>query len=253
VVNNGARRKQRLRKIGIIGNGRFGQLWASILSKNFSVLIYDNKPVLEHTTNSLEEILACDTVFFCVPISSLKQALCATLEPLAKSQHKPLIADVCSLKLYPQQLMEELFPPGQEAMLTHPMFGPDSVNQFGLTGQKIVLDKFRASSDQYERWTSFFSSIGLSVIEMGADEHDRLAAQSLGLVHFVGRTLEEFGFIPTAIDSPNVSRLHEVVSSVTRDSEELFRDMQLLNPHMSEVRTRLSQAQQKLSEKLAIT
>jgi prephenate dehydrogenase len=241
-----------LRKIGIIGNGRFGQLWASVLSKNFSVLVYDNKVVPEHASSSLEEIFACDTVFFCVPISSLQQALCASLVHLAKAPHKPLIADVCSLKLYPKQLMEELLPPNQAAMLTHPMFGPDAVDQFGLTGQKIVLDKFRASNDQYERWTSFFRSIGLIVIEMDADEHDRLAAQSLGLVHFLGRTLEEFGFNPTAIDSPNVSRMHEVVNSVSRDSEELFRDLQLLNPHMREVRTRLAQAQQKLTEKLAI-
>jgi prephenate dehydrogenase len=208
--------------------------------------------VPEHASSSLEEIFACDTVFFCVPISSLQQALCASLVHLAKAPHKPLIADVCSLKLYPKQLMEELLPPNQAAMLTHPMFGPDAVDQFGLTGQKIVLDKFRASNDQYERWTSFFRSIGLIVIEMDADEHDRLAAQSLGLVHFLGRTLEEFGFNPTAIDSPNVSRMHEVVNSVSRDSEELFRDLQLLNPHMREVRTRLAQAQQKLTEKLAI-
>jgi len=47
---------------------------------------------------------------------------------------------------------------------------------------------------------------------MSADEHDRLAAESQGVTHFVGRTLERFGFAQTGIDTLGTKRLHDVTS-----------------------------------------
>ena len=71
-----------------------------------------------------------------------------------------------------------------EAMLTHPMFGPDSVSALGLAGQPIVLDRFRASAEAYAFWRDYFARKRLRVIELSADEHDRLAAYSQGVAHF---------------------------------------------------------------------
>jgi hypothetical protein len=78
---------------------------------------------------------------------------------------------------------------------------------------------------------------------MSADEHDRLAAESQGLTHFVGRTLERFGFAPTQIDTLGTKRLQDVTSQVSNDTWQLFVDLQTLNPHTKAMRLRLSEAQ----------
>jgi len=58
---------------------------------------------------------------------------------------------------------------------------------------------------------------------MSADEHDRLAAQSQGLTHFVGRTLERFGFTPTPIDTLGTTKLHEITAQVSNDTRAAVR------------------------------
>ena len=78
---------------------------------------------------------------------------------------------------------------------------------------------------------------------MSADEHDRLAAESQGVAHFVGRTLERFGFAQTPIDTLGTRRLHDVTSQVSNDTWQLFVDLQTLNPHTKGMRLRMSEAQ----------
>ena len=78
---------------------------------------------------------------------------------------------------------------------------------------------------------------------MSADDHDRLAAESQGVTHFVGRTLERFGFAPTPIDTLGTKRLQDVTSQVSNDTWQLFVDLQTLNPHTKAMRLRLSEAQ----------
>ena len=70
-----------------------------------------------------------------------------------------------------------------------------------------------------------------------------LAAESQGVTHFVGRTLERFGFAATPIDTLGTRRLHDVTSQVSNDTWQLFVDLQTLNPHTKAMRLRLSEAQ----------
>ncbi len=135
-------------------------------------------------------------------------------------------------------------------MLTHPMFGPDSVAVGGLAGQTIVLDRYRMPGPAFERWKDYFASRGLNVVVMTADEHDRLAAESQGVTHFVGRTLERFGFAPTPIDTLGTRMLHEITAQVTHDTEQLFVDLQTRNPYTSAMRVRLSHAQDSVFDQL---
>lgn len=234
-----------MEKIGIIGNGRFGKLWATILKPHFELIICDKK--VSNSPNKQWEMLgSCNTIFLCVPISQIEDALVACLHELKATEAKPLIADVASLKLHTKKIFEQHLAPSHEALLTHPMFGPDSVKEAGLAGQKIMVDKFRTSERKYKFWCNLFRTLGLKVVEMDAAEHDRQAARSLGLVHFVGRALQKSGFVPTEIDSLTVTKLHEIVSSVTADSEELFADMQTLNPYIGRVRSSFIAAEQEL-------
>lgn len=239
-----------MHKVGIIGLGRFGKLWASILSQDFPLLTYDPDVPADSKAADLPAIFACNTVFYCLPISNLEAAMASHRPLLEASPTKPLIADVCSLKVYPKEIMERLLPGAQQALLTHPMFGPDSVNKVGLAGQRIVIDKFRCSDENYRLWCEYFQKKELSVIAMTADEHDRLAARSQGLVHFIGRTLERLGFSPTDIDTMTASQLHEIVSHINNDSWQLFNDMQQLNPYAADVRSLLIETASSLDVEL---
>ncbi len=85
---------------------------------------------------------------------------------------------------------------------------------------------------------------------MAADEHDRLAADSQGVTHFVGRTLERFGFAPTPIDTLGTRLLHEITAQVTNDTQQLFEDLQTRNPYTGAMRLRLGQAQDMVVDQL---
>ena len=85
---------------------------------------------------------------------------------------------------------------------------------------------------------------------MSAEEHDRVAAESQGLTHFIGRVLGEFGFMPTNIDTFGAKMLHQINEQVNNDSWQLFEDLQTLNPFTIEMRVRLSDAQSRVFNKL---
>ena len=236
--------------VGVVGLGRFGRLWASMLQNNFTLSVYDSDPAQRAQAElhglvsaSLDDTLASDAVFYCVPISAFE----ATLE-----EHLPLfrelggtrtLIDVLSVKLHARDIFERHLPAGYHALLTHPLFGPDSVAASGMAGQTIVIDGYRLPSEAFDAWRYYFESKGLVVVPMSADEHDRLAAESQGVTHFVGRTLERFGFAPTRIDTLGTKRLQDVTSQVSNDTWQLFVDLQTLNPHTKAMRLRLSEAQ----------
>ena len=67
---------------------------------------------------------------------------------------------------------------------THPMFGPDS-GKNGLLGLPVVMCPIKEKDDRYEKVKNLFLSMNLKVIEMTGDEHDRDAAFSQGVTHFV--------------------------------------------------------------------
>ncbi|MFY0100153.1 hypothetical protein ABTQ08_22055, partial [Acinetobacter baumannii] len=77
---------------------------------------------------------------------------------------------------------------------------------------------------------SFFEKKTLHVVELTAEEHDRMAANSQGLTHFVGRMLGELDFHSTPIDTLGARRLLEIKNQVCNDSWQLFEDLQTLNP-----------------------
>jgi hypothetical protein len=112
------------------------------------------------------------------------------------------------------------------------------------------MDRFKSSNDEFEFWQQYFANKGLQVIEMTADEHDRLAADSQGVTHFVGRILGEFGFEGSKIDTLGARKLLEIKTQVCNDTWQLFVDLQTYNPHTRAMRVRLSEAQTKIFNQL---
>jgi arogenate dehydrogenase (NADP+) len=247
-----------LPSIAVIGFGRFGRLWAGLLAEDLDVVIHDTAPGAQAAAHAhgfssvpLDVALSRDVIFYSVPISAFETTLRDHVPYLTEHRAAaPVLVDLLSVKVHPRDVFERVLPEGMEAMLAHPLFGPDSVAVSGLRGQTIVVDRYRMSETAFAWWGDYFASKGLVVITMTAEEHDRLAAESQGVTHFVGRTLERFGFVPTPIDTLGTRLLHEITAQVTNDTQQLFEDLQTRNPYTGAMRLRLSQAQDAVVDRL---
>jgi len=236
-----------MKKIAIIGNGRFGQVLFKLLKDNFVVSVFDKKN--SKTENDLNKIYENEVIFFAVPISSFESVI-KSHKKYFKENH--LLVDVLSVKMHPKKIFERyLRNLKTQALLTHPMFGPDS-SKNGFNGLPMIMDKFRTSDENYDFWKKYFIKKGLKVIEMIAQRHDQLAANSQGLTHFIGRLLEKFNFRSTEIDSLGAKKLQEVMEQTCNDTWQLFSDLQNYNPYTKSMLIKLGRAYDLLNRKKII-
>jgi hypothetical protein len=136
-----------------------------------------------------------------------------------------------------------------QALLTHPMFGPDSTKE-GFVGLPIVLDRYTAKQDTYTYWKDYFSSQQLAVVEMSAKQHDTTAANSQGVTHFIGRLLEDMRFHETPIDTLGAKKLLQIKDQTCNDTWQLFYDLQRYNPYTKRMSLRLGRSYDKIYHKL---
>jgi prephenate dehydrogenase len=108
----------------------------------------------------------------------------------------------------------------------------------------------RLKDATYADWRELWADIGLHVIEMTPDEHDRAGAYTLGLTHVVGRVLGEVGLKPEETATVGYRALLEVMQQTGNDSWELFADMQHFNPYSREMRDKLKLALSDITDKL---
>lgn len=239
--------------IGLIGYGRFGRLTVKHLSPDFKVMVHtramDKEADVVAAGGSLvplEEASRQKIVILCVPISAM-QATLRQIAPLLAGD--ALVADVCSVKVYPTQWMRQLLPESVQILATHPMFGPDSAAK-SLLGHKIVLCPERIASARYQKIRAWLEHKGLQVIETSPAEHDRKIAVSLSLTHFIGRGLSEFGAAPMDIDTEGYKRLLHILGVVNNDTWQLFEDMHRFNPYAAEKRSAFMQALARIDARL---
>lgn len=236
-----------MKKISIIGFGRFGKTLYRLLKDDFEITIFtrssisdEDKQLLAPSTKiatTLEEVYSSETIFYAVPIVFFEEVIKTHLS-FIQSHH--VLIDVLSVKVFPKKILKTYLPHNQ-VLLTHPMFGPDS-SKNGFDGLPIILDKFQTKDENYLFWKSVFEKQHLKIIEMSAEEHDRLAAKSQGLTHFIGRLLERVNFQPTPIDSLGSKKLYEVKEQTCNDTWELFIGLQTYNPYTKEMRLHIGDA-----------
>ena len=225
--------------IGLIGYGRFGRLTVKNLAPDFEVLVHTRSS--DKTADiaeaggrlvGLEEACAQKLIILCVPISAM-QATLKQIAPLLRPD--AIVADVCSVKVYPVQWMKTSLPASVDILATHPMFGPDSA-AVSVAGHKIVLCPERIAPERYLKIKLWLQKKGVVLIETTPDEHDRKIAVSLALTHFIGRSLAEFEATPLDIDTEGYKRLLHILGVVKNDSWQLFEDMHRYNPYAREKR-----------------
>lgn len=237
-----------MKQVGIIGFGRFGKILSSILQKGFDVLAYDPEPQMEPDGiqfTSMKKVIQCDTVFICVPIRSLKDVIIRIKDQL---NPKSTIIDVCSVKKYPQELMKEYLPKNIGYIATHPLFGPDSYQT--NKNLKMMAYPERDVYDIYHFWKQYFSGQGIEVIQIDPDTHDKLASNSQGITHFIGRSLKEFGAKRSTIDTEGFRNLLDLVNQTCNDTWELYEDLQTYNPYTKMMIKQINEAIQIQTTKL---
>ncbi len=217
-----------MKKVAIVGFGRFGKTLYQLLKDDFELIIIDRKNVAD--------IVKADVIFYCVPISNFESVI-KSHKKYFKDNH--ILIDVLSVKMHPKKIFKKyLRGLKTQAILTHPMFGPDS-SKNGFNDLPIIMDKFKSSNENFDFWKNFFIKKGLRVIEMSAQKHDQLAANSQGVTHFIGRLLEKFVFKQTEIDSLGAKKLQEVIEQTCNDTWQLFKDLQNFNPYTKTMRIKL--------------
>jgi prephenate dehydrogenase len=230
-------------QIGVYGLGRFGVFYAALLSRLGTVRAWSRNPRSQpppgvSRVSGEAELCRLPVVVLCVAISALQEVLRRIAPLLAPGT---LVMDTCSVKAGPAKWMQELLPPEIHILATHPMFGPDSARG-GVTGLPMILSPVRCPAEMVERWSGLFAGLGLSVRQMDPGEHDREAAFTQGLTHYLGRVLSELRLQPSPIASLGYRKLLEIIEQTCNDSWQLFFDLQRHNPHTREMRTELTRS-----------
>ena len=238
--------------LGVYGLGRFGYFYAEMLSRLTPVAAYSRNPeraVPEGVQKAgLDELCACDTIVLCVSISAMPAVLKGLAPRLRPGQ---LVMDTCSVKVQPAAWMQEYLPGEVSLMASHPMFGPDSARG-SLQDLPITLWPLRASDSQLDSWRTSFSALGLRVLEMSPERHDRIAAYTQGVTHFIGRVLEELESQDSEIATRGYKQLLEVKQQTCNDPWQLFLDLQRYNPFTGDMRRDLARALDTVMRKIQV-
>lgn len=165
-----------------------------------------------------------------------------------------LVIDVCSVKVRPLQVLEELLPATCRIIGTHPLFGPSSVTKNGgLQGLRLVISHVRANDAVYARLTRFLSDeLGLEVIEKTPEEHDKDMAYVQGLSHYIGRVMGLMDIPNTRLATFAYDDLVDMKNIQGKDSWEVFESIMEENPYAADINHKFKQACRDLDEKIGL-
>jgi prephenate dehydrogenase len=232
------------RSLGIIGHGDFGRFLETLARRfapELAVRVYARKAAPDSVRFfTLEEACRSDIVIIAVSIRAFEETLRKVL-PLLGPQS--ILVDVNTVKAHPAALLR-LHAAGRPYVTSHPMFGPYSFEKQGqsLSGLRLVLTDHTLPAGIHTALTAWLKGLGLNVLAMTPDAHDRMLAETLFLTHYIGQAVARGGFVRTDIDTLSFGYLMDAIESVKSDTE-LFRDVFSFNPHCEEIIARFEKAE----------
>jgi prephenate dehydrogenase len=226
-------------EFSIIGAGRFGLFWGKHLALHYPTSFYDCRPPqipelkAPARWQTLKQCLHKDYIFLTLPIGQLPVFLENHADQIKKGS---VVIDCASVKTPVLTWFERYISPDVFYAASHPLFGPDSA-RLGLQDHLLALIPGRIPLQRYNFLVQFFTGkLGLNVLSMSADEHDRLMAYNLSLVHHLGRTLHDLGISKLPLRMASMKKLSEISQVVMNDSTELFMDFYRFNPYSAKIR-----------------
>lgn len=233
-----------MKRFGIVGFGRFGELLAGIARADFAVRVVEADPKRQRLAQekgfevvAFEALADVDFICLAVPISSLEQLL-QKLAPLVNK--KQVVMDVCSVKVYPAGLMQNYLPTCQ-LLATHPLFGPDSAKA-GLDGLQIALCPLRIDEENLGFIKDFWANKGVFITQTTPDAHDHDMIFSLALTHTISRLIIGMELPSLTLTTKSFNALKQVADLSAKDTPQLFHDMLYYNPYLKELKDRLERA-----------
>jgi len=234
----------------LLGRGAFGRLAEAHLSAHTTLSVLDRadfEDQPDYETALSREIPRADAIILAVPVQAIPDA-CRAVAPHVRTDRPTLIADVASVKVQPARWMEELLPEHATVLATHPCFGPETAAELGtIESQPIAFCPVRAHDAAQRRLIAsarafLTDALGLDVIELTPDEHDRQMAHVQVLTHLVGHACHEMDLpdLPTATLAYRY--LLQMQHNTEHDAPALFEAIQHLNPHAAEARARFRAA-----------
>ena len=191
-----------IRKIGIIGLGLMGGSLSIALqktSKNYHFIGLDHNEkhctqalslgLVDEVVQTLDKISYCDIIFLTIPVDGI----ISISKEIKSLDPKCTIIDLGSTKeKISQSIPKEI---RANFVTAHPMtgtekFGPAAAIEDLYTDKVVVLcDMEKSGIYQQEVAKSLFSDIGMTLVFMGAQEHDRHAAFISHMPHALSYTL----------------------------------------------------------------
>jgi prephenate dehydrogenase len=232
------------RSLGIVGHGDFGR-FLETLARRFlpgvAVRVHARKATQDGTRFfSLAETCQSDIVIIAVSIRAFAEMLQTVLPLLAAGS---ILIDVNTVKEHPARLLRE-HAAGKRYVATHPMFGPYSFEKQGgtLNGLRLVITDHTLPDNVLAGAIAWLRALGLNVLTMTPQAHDRMLAETLFLTHYVSQIVAKGGFVRTDIDTLSFGYLMDAVESVKGDTE-LFRDVFAFNPYCEDIIRRFEAAE----------
>lgn len=232
-------------EVGIVGYGRCGRLAAEALGERYRVTVTDVRDLSREAGadgvawGDLAAAAGRPVVLLATPIRTMPAILDAIVPHLRRDA---LVLDTCSVKVRPLEWMAERLPAGVDWVGTHPLFGPDSVRQQGLAGQRIVICPRSGDGAAAGRVARAARDLGLDPVVVSAEEHDRQMARSQALVFLVARAMRHAGIGKAEYGTPTERRVASALRLVDADSDELYEDILTLNPFARETANSLEAA-----------
>jgi len=229
-------------RVGIIGLGNFGRFAAELLARDKDLEVIacdasDNGAPEGVKKVDLAEAASADAVVLCVPLAAYGEVL-SKLKPLLKKE--TLVVDICSVKVEPNKQLRQYLEGHENLLVTHPMFGPQSAAN-GTAGHVLVVTDAvgQRAQDTVEYCEH---KLGLNIMRMTNEEHDKAMADVHALTFFVARGLHKIGLSKSPFQAPSYEMLLDLVAFDEKHSEELFQTIEQGNPYAADARGQLLKA-----------
>ncbi len=239
-------------EIAIIGLGRFGYFWGKHLSENFNVYGFDTDDSKKDNLASsimwcdLNECLKKEIIFLTIPIRKIEDFL---IKYGKNIRDYSIIIDCASVKLCVVDWLAKYLSPKIFFASCHPLFGPDSART-GLEGQKISLMPGRIPYEKYQKLVNILKKLELNIMNITADEHDRLMAYNLSFIHHLGRTFFEMEIFKVPLMMAGLQKLNSISEVVINDSDELFQDFYNYNKYADIVKNNFIESFEKIDARI---
>lgn len=221
--------------IGLIGFGSFGELIIQHLGTKYNFLVNTRskptKKVEKASFVSLSQATSQPIIILAIPLSAYKKTLIAISKNAPKNA---IVIDVCSVKVVPFKMAKKYLREDIEFIGTHPLFGPQSAVK-SLKGQTIVVCN-QKNTLELEKLNKLLVGVGLKVVKMSADEHDKQMAEVHALTFFVARGLMKTGLHKNTLLTPSFQKMLDLAELETHHSEALFQTIEGGNPYARSTR-----------------